>query len=101
MQSTRCIEAERDQLRAQVEDLESQLEATVWQYSPAMAEAKIQQLNAKAQKLVDELNKQDERAAAWKLYAERLEIAGDTLATVTLRNGRSHEQWHAAKETKP
>lgn len=37
----------------------------------------------------------------WTAYAERLEKAGDTLATVTLRNGRSHEQWHAAKETKP
>jgi hypothetical protein len=34
-------------------------------------------------------------------YAARLEIAGDTLATVTLRNGRSHDQWHEAKETKP
>jgi hypothetical protein len=32
---------------------------------------------------------------------KRLEEAGDTLATVTLRNGRSHDQWHAAKETKP
>ena len=32
---------------------------------------------------------------------KRLEIAGDTLATVTLRNGRSHDQWHAAKEAKP
>jgi hypothetical protein len=37
----------------------------------------------------------------WKLYAGRLENAGDTLATVTIRNGRSHEQWHKAKETKP
>ena len=28
---------------------------------------------------------------------KRLEIAGDTLATVTIRNGRSHDQWHEAK----
>lgn len=41
------------------------------------------------------------RVEQWKAFAERLEIAGDTLATVTLRNGRSHDQWHAAKETKP
>lgn len=28
---------------------------------------------------------------------KRLEIAGDTLATLTIRNGRSHDQWHEAK----
>lgn len=38
---------------------------------------------------------------AWEAYAGRLEVAGDTLATVTLRNGRSHDQRHEAKETKP
>jgi phosphoribosyl-ATP pyrophosphohydrolase len=32
---------------------------------------------------------------------KRLEEAGDTLAAVTIRNGRSHSKWHAAKETKP
>jgi len=35
--------------------------------------------------------------AALMERVRRLEIAGDTLATVTLRNGRSHDQWHEAK----
>lgn len=43
----------------------------------------------------------ERKLEAWKAYAERLERAGDTLATVTLRNGNSHGQWHAAKESKP
>jgi hypothetical protein len=47
-----------------------------------------------ARQLEHELNAANERI-------KRLEIAGDTLATVTLRNGRSHDQWHAAKEAKP
>jgi len=42
-----------------------------------------------------------DRVKELKSYAERLEKSGDTLATVTLRNGRSHDQWHAAKETNP
>jgi len=50
-ESGACIRIQRDQLRARVEDLESQLEATVWKYTPAMAEAKIQQLNKRVEEL--------------------------------------------------
>jgi hypothetical protein len=41
------------------------------------------------------------RVEQLETYANKLEIAGDTLATVTIRNGRSHDQWHDSKLGKP
>jgi predicted RNase H-like nuclease (RuvC/YqgF family) len=125
-----AIEAERDQLRAQIEILKAanddvrriaeernraemevrSLSARVEELEAARTKASANSLanmlaHEEALRRIDELNSECDgymsAATAWKMYSDRLEIAGDRLATVTLRNGRSHEQWHAAKETKP
>jgi hypothetical protein len=98
-QSRECTSRQRDQLRARVEELEAAR-------TKAAANSLANMLaHEEALRRINELHSECDRymsaATAWKMYADRLEIAGDTLATVTVRNGRSHEQWHAAKETKP
>ena len=47
-----------------------------------------------SRQLERELNAANERI-------KRLEEAGDRLASVTLRNGASHDDWRQAKEAKP
>jgi hypothetical protein len=61
----------------------------------------INDLEAKLKQLKKKVSDSDTLCNRWRTYAEHLEYAGDTLATVTVRNGRSHDQWHKAKETKP
>lgn len=58
---------------------------------------KMVALEAANRDLVNALEALRSANAALVERVKRLEIAGDTLATVTLRNGRSHDQWHEAK----
>ena len=50
-----------------------------------------------AEKLELEIEALRTANAALVERVKRLQIAGNTLATATLRNGRSHDQWHEAK----
>ena len=54
---TNALYAEIDQLRAENKRLEEELESHAWEISPAMAQAKIDHLNARVEELEAEVAK--------------------------------------------
>ena len=97
---SRCIE-ERARLAARVAELEARCkrleelgskleeekEAHAWEISPAMAQAKIDELNA--------------RVAELEARCRRLEEAGDAIVDEYMVVEPEKSAWRAAKEAKP
>lgn len=123
-ESKTCLRRQRDALAARVKELEAKLdeerEFHAWEVSPAMAQAKINELNARVKELESFEQICKDPATLWLQWTrgnvalpegigdvrameervKRLKEAGDNLARFCVA-GFDIDKWNAAKESKP